>query len=308
MKIKNVEFLLIGLGALAIISCNNPLVSQKQTQIMPELTAVSEEAEITVSDSAPSAASRWPGSAHISVASIAAAQWGLSADRVAIIAEHSDDPDVYQAGLDNGYNQQWSHAYIYDRWFSSSFYLWGDADDDFKENLDGPLGGEGYDGKYAGYWYQNGDRASGDMWLGIAIHFIEDVSITLHSTAPTSSGITVPMKTTDMLTKHFAFEDWVNANLTSGHCLLDAVAADTLYYPVTDPRTSLKNAAWASCAYKGTSSVGNLAWKAYRDSGYPTGPGTGSAVLVENTKKMLIAAGRYAKGTIKYTLDKYVGW
>lgn len=270
------------------------------------LEAVSEDADIELPTELPSA--RWSERTHTTVAQIAASQWGLSAARVAAIADASDDPDTYQSGLENGYNQQWSHAYIYDCLFSSTYYLWGDAHEDFKDNLDGPLGGEGYQGKYAGYYYGLNDQRGGDKHLGYALHYIEDVSLVLHSTAPTSTGFTVPYYTVDMATKHFAFEDWVNNNLTSGHRLLDAVSADPYYYTITDPKQAVKNAAWASCAYKGTSSVGYLAWKAYRDSGYPTGAGTGNAVLVENTKKMLIAAGRYAKGAIKYTLDKYGQW
>jgi len=296
------------LASLVLISCANPTSADREIAAASLPQAASEDAEIVIDESSGSIKPLWPVAGHRSVAAIAAAQWGLSSGRAAVISDGSDDPDVYQSGIDNGFNQQWSHAYIYDRWFGTSFYLWGDADEDFKDNLDGPLDGEGYDGKYAGYWYAAGDQGKGDAWLGIALHFIEDVSLTLHSTAPTSVGLTVPMKTVDMLAKHFAFEEWVDANLTSGHCLLDAVESDYYYYAVTDPKTALKNAAWASCAYKGSSSVGYLAWKAYRDSGYPTGAGTGSATLVTNTKKMLIASGRYAKGAIKYALDKYGQW
>jgi hypothetical protein len=111
-----------------------------------------------------------------------------------------------------------------------------------------------------------------------------------------------------MLTHHFDFENWVNNNLTAGHNLLDAVAADYYYYPITDPSQSVKSAAWASCSYKGTSSIGYSAWKAFKSAGYPTGAGTGNATLVDNVKKMLILSGRYAKGAIKYTLDRYGQW
>ena len=137
---------------------------------------------------------------------------------------------------------------------------------------------------------------------------MEDVSITVHSTAPTSTGITVPMYTIDMVTHHFDFENWVNNNMNAGYNLIDAVASDYYYYPVTDVSQSVKNAAWASCSYKGTSSMGYAAWKEFRNAGYPTGAGTGSAALADNVKKMLISAGRYAKGVVKYTLDKYGQW
>jgi hypothetical protein len=250
---------------------------------------------------------RWTEYTHRSVSGVAASQWGLSAGRIANISEASDDPDTYQAGLDNGYNQQWSHAYIYDDWFGSVFYIWGDANEDCRDNLNGPVGGEGYNGLYAGYYYGS-SQYQGDRYVGYAMHYIEDVSITLHSTAPDSLGITVPYYTVDMLTNHFNYESWVNNNLYSGYKLMDAVANDYYYYAVTDPSQAVINAAWASCAYKGTSSVGYLAWKAYRSCGYPTASGTGNSTLADNTKIMLIAAARYAKGVIKYALDKYGQW
>jgi hypothetical protein len=296
------------IASILLAACADPGAKAREASTPPRLQAVSEDADISIDERSLSATPLWPVSGHRSVARIAASQWGLSSGRAAVVSDASDDPDVYQSGIDNGYNQQWSHAYIYDRWFGTSYYLWGDADDDFKDNLDGPLGGEGYDGKYAGYWYAAGSQASGDKWLGIALHFIEDVSLTLHSTAPTSMGVTVPMVTVDMLPYHTAFESWVDANLAAGHRLLDAVDEDYYYYAITDPKAAIRNAAWASCSYKGTSSVGYSAWKAYRDSGYPTGAGTGTAALVTNTKKMLVAAGRYAKGAIKYALDKYGQW
>jgi hypothetical protein len=262
----------------------------------------------TGADNFPTPSTRWSCPTHVSVASIAALQWGLSSARAGVIADASDYPDTYQSGLDNGYKQQWTHAYIYDDWFGSVFYLWGGADTDFHDNIDGPSGGDGYNGSYAGAYYNAGSQYGGDQYLGYAIHYIEDVSLTLHSTAPDSAGVTVPYYTLDMITNHFNFESWVENNLTAGYRLLDAVSADYNYYAVTDLKQAVKNAALASCSYKGTSSIGYTAWKEYRNCGYPTAAGTGSAALVDNTKKMLIAAGRYAKGAIKYALDKYGQW
>jgi hypothetical protein len=273
------------------------------------LLPADENDPIVASDAAAAgAAPKWSEYTHRSLSSIAASQWGLSTGRASNISEASDDPDTYQAGLDNGYNQQWSHAYIYDDWFGAIFYLWGDADHDFHDNIDGPAGGEGYNGSYAGYHYGAANQYQGDRYLGYALHYIEDVSITVHSTAPDSTGVTVPYYTLDMLTRHFDFEQWVHNNMNAGYMLLNAVANDWYYYPVTNLAQSIKNAAWASCAYKGTSSVGYSAWKEYRNSGYPTAAGTGSAALADNTRKMLIAAGRYAKGAVKYTLDRYGQW
>jgi hypothetical protein len=82
------------------------------------------------------------------------------------------------------------------------------------------------------------------------------VSIVVHSTSPTSLGVTVPYYTVDMAVHHSDFETWVDNNLVAGHRFLDAVSADYYYYPVTDVKQSVKNVAWASWAYRGTSSVG----------------------------------------------------
>jgi hypothetical protein len=274
------------------------------------LAEAGENDQIIIPESAyePAPETRWTEYSHRSLSSIAASQWGLSTGRAANISDASDDPDTYQSGLDNGYNQQWSHAYIFDDWFGSVFYLWGDANEDCRDNLNGPTGGEGYNGQYAGYYYTSGNQYQGDRYIGYALHYIEDVSLTLHSTAPTSLGVTVPYYTVDMITNHFNFETWVQNNMYTGHRLMDAVSGDYNYYAVTDPSQALINAAWASCSYKGTSSIGYLAWKEYRNCGYPTASGSGNATLVENTKKMLISAGRYAKGIVKYALDRYGQW
>ncbi len=294
----------IVIAILALAGCDGDRDDHRD-----ELLPASEGDPIVLSDeAAPAPTARWSEYTHRSVASIAAAQWGLSSARAANISEASDDPDTYQSGIENGYNQQWSHAYIYDDWFGSVFYLWGDADQDFHDNIDGPAGGEGYNGGWAGSFYAAANQYQGDRYLGYALHYIEDVSLTVHSTAPDSTGFTVPYYTLDMATHHGDFENWINNNMDAGWNLLAAVQADYYYYPITDLAQSLKSAAWASCCYKGTSSVGYSAWKAYKSAGYPTGAGTGSSTLAENVKKMLVAAGRYAKGAVKYTLDKYGQW
>ena len=218
---------------------------------------------------------KWSSYAHASVASIALSQWGISQGRINIITDAANYPDVYQAGFDNGYKQQWYHAYIYDDTFGYTYYLWGGADTDFDANINGPLNGNGYNGYYAGYYYGYSDQLNGDKYLGYAIHYIEDVCIVLHSTAPDSLGVTVPYYTVDMAFHHGDYEAWVDNNMSSGWRLIDAVANDYYYYAVTDLKQAIKNAAWNSCAYKGTSSIGYSAWKAYRDCGYPTAAGTG---------------------------------
>lgn len=306
MQKKIVLFLIMtGLSVLMHCSYNSGESADIQAGNFPVLTAVPESDPVVLP--APAPLSRWSKSTHTTLSGIAASQWGLTSGRVNEISDASDYPDTYQSGLENGFNQQWSHAYIYDMWFGSVFYLWGDADEDFHDNIDGPPGGEGYNGGYAGYYYGSNQR-TGDQYLGYALHYIEDVSLVLHSTAPTSIGLTVPYETTDMLTHHFDFEKWVENNMNSGWQLLNTVRNDYNYYVISDLKQALKNTAWASCAYRGTNSIGYAAWKEYRNCGYPTASGSGTAVLADNTTKMLINAARYAKGAIKYTLDKYGQW
>lgn len=238
-----------------------------------------------------SATSRWTEWTHNSVTEICAAQWGLSYGRRQNMRVASEMPDTYQSGLENGFNQQWSHAYLYNSW---GWHLWGDADEDFHDNIDGTS--EGYNGKWAGYYYNQNNQYMGDWYLGYACHFIEDVSLVLHSSFPSI----------DMLLYHFDFEEWVHNNLSSGHNFLNSVSADYYYYPITDLKAAVRSAAYHS-SY-GNSTVGKKVWDNYVSSGYPTGTGTGNSELVTYTKQMIRDAGRYVKGTIKYTLDKYGEW
>lgn len=307
-KLRNSLLPLALLLMASILSCQQAIGGQQALSgsSYPRLLAAEGE-PIELADN-PESSPRWTEYNHRSLSWYAASYWGLSSTRANNISEASDDPDSYQSGLDNGWNQQWSHAYIWDCTFGSTYYLWGDAEEDFSQNLNGPLGGEGRDGKYAGYYYAAGNQYAGDRYLGYALHYIEDLSLVLHTTAPTSMGITVDYKTTDMITHHFDFESWVQNNMFSGHRLMDAVAADAYYYAVSDPAQSAVNASWASTAYRGTSSVGYSAWVAYRNAGYPTASGSGSATLAANVKKMLVSAARYARGTVKYALDRYGQW
>ncbi len=241
---------------------------------------------------------KWSCLTHRKVVSIAAAKMGLSTGRINNITAASDSPDVYQSGLENGFNQQWSHAFMLT---SGGYWYWGDADDDFHDNINQSTSEiespEGYKGKSAKYYYQAGNQYRGDWYLGYACHYIEDVCLVLHTTVPFGA----------MATKHFAFETWVENNLTAGHKLLDAVSADNYYYVITDLKTAVNQAAYYTSGYY-SSTYGKKAWDAYVASGYPTGAGTGNAALVANVKGMLVDAGRYVKGTIKYTLDRYGQW
>jgi hypothetical protein len=220
---------------------------------------------------------------------------------VYVIGSAADDPDVYESGIDSGFNQQWSHAYLYS---PLGLWMWGDANENFDDCISGRLAGQAegpecMDGKSAAYYYASGNQMMGDTYLGYATHYLEDVTQVLHASDPTLAF--------DMLTKHSAFEDWVKNNWTIGHGFQATVAADNYYYAITDLQQAVRNAAWASSHWN-SSSPGRKAWNAYRSSGYPTGSGTGNSELVSSTKQMLIRASRYAAGAIKYTLDTYGQW
>ena len=242
----------------------------------------------------------YPEIGHTSFTEAAATYWGIAATRKANMKAAADKPDTYQSGFSNYYNQQWSHAFLM---ASGGIWIWGDADDDFADNLNGDSGEiespEGYNGYSARDYYQVNNQYWGDWYLGYATHYIEDVCIVVHATAPSATRM-------DILSKHFAFEDWIKANLTAGHKLLAAASADTYYYPVTDPKASINTAAYNTSYWAG--GTGKKVWDAYVASGYPTTAGSGNATLVAGAKEMMIRAIRYTRGTIKYTLDKYGQW
>jgi len=240
---------------------------------------------------------KWTPWTHNNVTSVCAWQWGLSSTRVCVMKCASELPDEYQSGISQLYNQQWSHAWLIN---SAGNWVWGDADDDLHDNIDQYSGEfespEGYCSRSAKYYYELGDQYMGDWYLGYALHYIEDVSLMLHSTAPT----------VDMLNHHFDFELWVHNNLSEGHNFLDAVRNDWVYYPVEDLKQAVYDAAYGCCYW--TSDLGKRVWDNYRSSGYPTSQGSGNQELVEATREMIIRSARYAKGVIKYALDKYEQW
>jgi hypothetical protein len=220
----------------------------------------------------------------------------LSDNRISTITAASDDPDDYQKGVDEwGYSQNWSHAYLLNK---NDNWRWGDADDDYHDNLDG--GGEGYRGKSAKYKYRNSTQKSGDKYVGYAIHYIQDTSLIVHASWP---GL--DPRDSDLVRKHLRFEKWVANNLTKGKDLLKYARSDRRYYSVTDPKAAIRAAAKKASYYN---SLGNALWKAYRDSGYPVDSGKGNSALVYNTRKMIRNACRYTRGTVKYALDKYKQW
>lgn len=239
---------------------------------------------------------KWEKSTHRNIAAVAAAKLGLSSSRIAIIEAAADMPDVYQSGLENGFNQQWSHAFMYN---TLGWWYWGDADDDFHDNINGDSGEaespEGYNGKWAGYYYTQGRQDLGDWYLGYALHYIADVSLCLHTSFPD----------VDKALHHFDFEKWVENNWSAGHNFavhVNSVPVST-YYPVTDLKATARAAAKKSCC--SLSSNPKKAWSAYSASGFPTAAGSGNTDAVYYTKLMLTEAVRYTGGTITYTLNRY---
>lgn len=243
---------------------------------------------------------RWSENTHKSIVSIAAKQLGLSENRIKNIEEASYMPDIYQAGFENGYNLQWSHAYMINSWGK---HIYGDAPDDFKDNLEIAKGKdeskEGYKNKSASFYYDSNNQEKGDWYLGYALHFIEDTSLLLHTSFPSFTNL-------DLLTKHFAFENWIENNIDKGFKLLDAVKEDAYYYKINDPLKAIHNASYISNIW--TSELGEKLWNEYKKCNYPENEGEGSEILVKLSEKMLINASRYAKGTIIYMFDKYNQW
>jgi hypothetical protein len=302
---------IIPVAALALLGAAACGAGLDGKAVRPPPEPISEDVEIAVPADAASAVepssaalseasrSRLTEATHVSISVLAAQKWGLSPGRVSVLGDAADDPDTYEAGLANGYNQQWSHAYLYS---PLGFWIWGDANENFDDCITGRLAGqiegpECKDGQSAKQWYQAGDQVMGDAFLGYATHYIEDASMILHASFPSA----------DMLTQHFAYESWVQANWTAGYNFSAVVAADNYYYPITDLQQAVRNTAWAA-SYWNSSSAGRKAWDAYRASGYPTAANTGNADLVANTQVMLIRASRYTLGAIKYGLDTYGQW
>ncbi|MGE5785528.1 MAG: hypothetical protein ACM3ZE_13090, partial [Myxococcales bacterium] len=125
------------------------------------------EADVAVAEQA------WSEATHVNVAAIAAQRWQLPGSRITVISNAADEPDTYEAGLDNGFNQQWSHAYLYS---ILGTWLWGDANENVDDCITGRLAGqmegpECKDGLSASYYYAKGNQLVGDEYLGYAIHY-----------------------------------------------------------------------------------------------------------------------------------------
>ena len=300
MKKFFIVCLVLALAALALTGCGKSTLVKINTPYVPQ--AIAEDAPIVLPDTSkitiPDAPTLlWKQATHTSITNNAAQYWSLATARKNNMAQAAAMPDTYQSGLDNGFNQQWSHAYLYS---SLDMWIWGDSDDDFFDNLNQDGGElespEGYNGKSAKYYYDLKNQKTGDWYVGYATHYIEDSCLLLHASDPTAR----------MLTDHFNFEAWIANNWTTGHNFYATIAADTYYYVVSDLKEAIRSAAFYSSYW--TSDLGKVVWDNYISSGYPTATGTGNATLVAKTKEMLIRASRYARGTIKYALDTYNQW
>ena len=299
--IRGVGVWFIGAFSVLSVGCyggpsERPLpqpIEESADVVVPSVEAGVQAGEVGVTRQA------WAEATHVRLSELAALKWALPSSRVGVIGDAGDDPDEFESGFDNGFNQQWSHAYIYS---SLGFWIWGDANENFDDCITGRLAGqiegpECKDGKSAREFYDSGNQLVGDRYLGYATHYIEDVCQVLHASSPS----------VDMLTHHFDYEAWVQNNWTAGYNLSQAVMADNYYYPITDLQQAVRNAAWAA-SYWNSQSYGRTAWNAYRAASYPTAAGTGSAELASSTTQLLIRASRYATGAVKYTLDRYQQW
>jgi hypothetical protein len=266
---------------------------------------VPEDSLVAFTDScvkSPLAKSLWAEEIHDNYVYLCAVKLGLSTSRASAMRDAAHMPDVFQSGLDNLYNQQWSHAYMIVKMFWGPQWVWGDADDDFHDNIDssdnGIEGPEGYNGKWAGYYYRAGKQSLGDWYTGYACHYIADVSFVLHVTVPDY----------DMAVHHFDYETWISNNWDKGHCF--ATTANQVpvssYYTISDLRSGIENAALkATASY---SANGRLAWENYKASGFPTAAGSGSLLAAQYTRKMVEEATKWTGGAIKYSLIKYKQW
>lgn len=227
---------------------------------------------------------------------------GLEDERAVIMRNASIMPDVYQSGIDNAFNQQWSHAFLVIKAFWGMQWIWGDADDDFYDNLLGDSGEsespEGYNRKWAGYYYISGNQDLGDWYVGYACHYISDVSFVLHSTFPNLN----------MIFYHSDYEEWIDNNWNTGHNFSKAIdnISTSLYYTFSDPKAALRNAARASnYSYN---SHARKAWDNYMSSGHPTASGSGNESCVANTRLMIAEAVKWTGGAIKYALNRFNRW
>ncbi|MBF0314665.1 MAG: hypothetical protein HQK52_14690 [Oligoflexia bacterium] len=216
---------------------------------------------------------------HIDFAGLAAEYWGLPNSRVENIKKASLLPDLNQRGLSNLFNHQWSHAYFLN---AEGEVTWGDAHEDFNDNLIGPTGdraSEAWEEQSAAKFYEENNQQKGDWYLGYAVHYIVDASILVHC----SSSYQLNW---DLVTHHLRFESWIHDNFTEGHNFRALMAADKEYYEVSEPMEALHKAAMGASYW--TSDLGRSIWDQYRNESYPSGVGSGSKELVQLVSQMMV--------------------
>ena len=244
---------------------------------------------------------KWNEPNHNQYVYLCAKNLGISESRAKSMGEAAEMPDHTQSGIQNQFQQQWSHAYMYT---SGGNWIWGDADDDFHDNFDGPeeegADHEGFQNRWAGYYYAMNTQEMGDWYVGYGCHYITDVCLTLHST--------FIFPKVSMALHHFDFEKWVENNWSVGHKFADVVenVDPSEYYTINNLRWALQKAAYKANYYK--SEFSGKAWDAYGESGYPTEAGSGNEEAVKYTKQMIKEATKWTGGAIKYAMDKYDQW
>lgn len=232
---------------------------------------------------------------HTSITFIVAQKLGLSWYRSYVMSYAAKLPDDYQSGISNGFNQQWSHAYIYTKTLWWTWHCWGDADEDFRDNLLG--GGDSWGGGSAAYWYTRNYQIYGDWYVGYASHYIQDVSFgKLHTTIPGWN----------LAVHHGDYESWIANNWETGHRFADTVRGVSKYSYYSF--SNLKGAIRSAAKYGYESSTSNNAWNNYKASGFPTGAGSGNWAAVYYTRLMLQRSTKWTGGTIKYALNRYNEW
>ncbi|MFA8450008.1 MAG: hypothetical protein ACEPOW_04875 [Bacteroidales bacterium] len=243
---------------------------------------------------------KWNEATHNSYAYICALKLGLSEDRATKIGKAAEMPDYLQDGLEHGYEQLYSHQYMY---LKSGLHIWGGADDHCYGNIMGAdENGKtiGYKDKWAGYYYDKGDQEMGDWYLGYGLHFITDVCEVMHSTWFGSKlNMVIPPE------HHYSFEKWVENNWTEGFCFSEDVknVNKVEFYYIRDVKKAVQKAALNSSYYH--SDFGRKAWDAFAENGYKTGVGEGDPVAVENVRKMVREATMWTGGMMRYALDHY---
>lgn len=245
---------------------------------------------------------KWESVSHENFVYQCAKKLGLDESRAIIMRNAAILPDEYQSGIDNAYNQPWSHTFMVIKALWGMQWVWGDADDDFHDNLLGDSGElespEGYNGKWAGYYYESGNQELGDWYVGYACHYIADVSIVLHTSVPDS----------EMLAHHDHYEKWIENNWYSGHNFSNVVdnISTSEYYTITDPKKAIRDAARKSnYSYN---SYAKEAWDNYEKSGFPISTGTGNTACVENTRLLIVEAAKRTGGAIKFAMNHFDQW